>query len=158
MSAVNRKPARLGVELVVGSLFLAAFVFVTGMLLFYEDPAPPRGAQLVIVCLTLLVLFLLGALFTALGIGKWRRVGFLSEHGIRTSGRVVEIEGTSTRIGHLPVYRLTMEASGPAGSFRTQVSKALHAHEASSAMGRELRLLVNPNDSSDAILDEETQV
>lgn len=155
---MSGKPARLGVELVVGTLFLALFVSILGVLLFHDDPAPPQGAQLVIICVSLLLLLLLGVLFAALGIGKWRRVGFLSEHGIRTTGRVVHVEGTSTRIGHLPVYRLTVEAAGTTGSFRTQVSKALHAHEASNAVGRELRLLVNPNDPSDAILEEENQV
>lgn len=142
----------------MGVLLLAIGIFLILVLAFNEDPTPPELVHMIVFWLVIVLLFLLGGVLTLVGVGKWRRVTFLSEHGIRLAAHVVQIDGTSTRIGHLPVYRLTVEVADPKEPYRAHVLKPLHAHEASAIMGKELRILAHPTDRSTVILDEADQV
>jgi hypothetical protein len=140
-------------------MFLAIATLLVLVLAFDDSPVPPELGHLIIFWLVVIAMGGLGGLFTLLGVGKWRRVGFLSEHGLRLMARVVQIDGTSTRIGHLPVYRLTVEVPDAAQqSYRAELQKALHAHEASAIIGKELRIIVHPTDRTNVILDEADQV
>lgn len=149
----------MGVELVLGPLFLVIGIGVIVGLVFTANTAQaPTVGQWIGNSALSIFLLLLGALFTLLGVHKWKRVGFLTEHGKRLSGRVVKIEGTNARVGQIPIYSLTVELAGTSGPYQAQVQKTLHAHEAASIMGQELRVLVHPTNPTDLILDEEAQV
>jgi hypothetical protein len=98
--------------------------------------------------------FLLGVPLILGGISSRRRITFLRQRGLARRARVVQVEGTTSSIGKIPIYRLTLELMGRNGPYRAQVSKTLHAPEASSIVGQSLSILANPNDDTDVILDE----
>jgi hypothetical protein len=149
----------MGVELVLGPLFLVLGVGIVVMLISTANsPSAPGVGQWIVLSAVTLLLLLLGAVLTLLGVGKWRRVSFLTDHGKPLTGRVVKIEGTTMRVGPIPVYKLTLELAGPSGPYQAEVQKTLHAHEAAAIVGQELRVLVHPKNPTDLILNEEAQV
>ena len=145
--------APLGTVLVLGVLFLTCFIGVVAAFILSDDPGPKGfDAFMLWFCLGLLVI--LGVPFTLGGISARRRVTFLRRHGHARRGRVIQVEGTGSSIGPIPIYNLTLELIGPAGPYRVQVRKTLHAPEASSIVGKTLPILANPSVPTDAILDE----
>jgi len=90
------------------------------------------------------------------GVKSRDRVTFLRQHGILRRGRVIQVSGTTARLGPIPIYQLTLELVGPQGAYRVMVSKALYAPEASAIVGNFLNVLADPGDRTDVILDEAT--
>lgn len=92
------------------------------------------------------------------GLSARRRITFLRQRGIARRARVIQVEGTTSRVGPLPIYSLTLELMGRSGPYRAIVRKALHAPEASSIVGQSVNILASPSDATDVILDEIEQV
>lgn len=151
-------PAPIGTWLIVGPLFLA----IAGIVIIPLSSARQRGyadtSDLVISSACVLLLLLLGVPLTLSGLSSRRRITFLRQHGHARRARVIQIEGTTSAVGDIPIYALTLELAGPAGPYRVRVNKALHAPAAAAIVGQSLNILASPSDPTDAILDEATLV
>lgn len=146
--------APLGTALPLGVLFVAIGIFVSVMFVTDEHTGLMDTGDVVILWACVLLMFLLGVPLTLAGISNRRRIGFLRQHGHARRARVIQIEGTTSSIGDIPIYDLTLELIGPSGPYRVRVRKVLHAPEAAAIVGTFLNILANPQDPTDAILDE----
>ena len=151
-------PAPIGTALTLGVLFLGCTLFVIGVFVLSDDKVGPSVGDAIIATLCVLFMLLLGVGLTVAGVSFRKRVNFLRQHGIARRARVIQIEGTTSRIGNIPIYNLTLELLGPKGSYRARVRKALHAPDATAIVGTFVSILANPSDDSDVILDELTFV
>lgn len=145
--------APIGTGLTVGVPFLTIACFLIGVMILSKERAPDAG-YLVIYWLGVGLLLLIGVPLTLGGISSRRRVTFLRQRGIARRARVIQVEGTTSRIGPIPIYHLTLELLGPNGPYRARVSKALHAPQATAIVGQTVGILANPADDTDVILDE----
>jgi hypothetical protein len=145
--------APIGTALTLGVLFVTLGLFLIAVRTLTKDPVGDVGDQ-IIFWLCVGFLLLLGVPLLLGGISTRRRVTFLRQRGIARRARVIQVEGTTSRIGPIPIYNLTLELLGPRGPYRARVSKALHAPDATAIVGQTVGILANPADDSDVILDE----
>lgn len=146
LQAANRviKKTPLDTALLVGPLLLACAALCLFRLLHPEGRASLNTFDFVFLCVIVVVAGFLGYVITLVGIDNRKQALRVKASGIPLLARVARVEGTSTKIGHLPVYKLILEVSGPNGPYSAEAHKTLHAHEASAMVGRTLPVLADP--------------
>jgi hypothetical protein len=147
------KPAPTEGALIVGPLMLGGAVVM--LLLFFgvRDGSTPTGFDLVIYWGLLILLLFLGWLITSIGFDNRRKAAFIKARGTPLIARITAVEGTTARIGSVPIYRLVLEVAGPNGPYRAEAHKALHANEVSAMVGKTLHVLANPDNPTEIMVE-----
>jgi len=155
MTTTRRKiRARRGTGFWLGLVFLAIGLFLVFALVVIVGSQHDR-CETVPHWIMAVVFTLVGIPLVSRGIAKGRRYVYLREHGVPRAAQVVGADYTGVRTGDdMPIYRLSLQVAGPSGPYRTSVDKILLEHQVNLIIGTEVRVLANPDEPTDIILDE----
>jgi hypothetical protein len=146
------KPAPTEGALIVGPLMLGGAVLMLIVYFGSKDPGP-SGFDFVVFWAIVIVCLFLGWLITSIGFDNRRKAEFIKARGSPLIARITAVEGTTARIGSVPIYRLVLEVAGPNGPYRAEAHKALHANEVNAMVGKTLHVLANPENPTEIMVE-----
>lgn len=85
---------------------------------------------------------------------KGKHAAWLRTNGVSLVARVVDAQPTGTLINKVPVYRFTLQVSGPQGPYPASFDKLTPEHQVAMLMAREVRVRANPQKLAEVILEE----